>query len=153
MGSGKLVLLFIAGSVSAGILVAGATTHGIHSYPKISLPGASSERIHEPPPARSWLDDGLSTLDVPAWPFGRDEWDGSDDTGGQDWPGSPAGPQGHDDGLLQDVPSGTADPGYGPAPGAPPAPGTGPVDDAAAEAAQRAAAAAADVSAAERGLN
>lgn len=163
MGSGKLVLLLVAGSIGAGILLASATTQAMRSYPKMPLLGAAPHRADPPsPPAygksRSWVDEGLSALDIPAWPFGRDEWDGSDDisddtsaddTGTQDWAGTPA----YGDGLQQDFPPGMANPGNAESADAPMPPDTGAVHDAAADAAQRAATAAADVSAAERGGN
>ncbi|MEJ2456648.1 MAG: hypothetical protein P8Y58_00295 [Novosphingobium sp.] len=150
MGSGKLLLLLIAGSVGAGVLAAGATTHAMRVYPKMPSPAVSGRNETSPHPAygrsRSWLDDGLSALDIPAWPFGRDEWDGSDDSGRHREPGYGVGQDalpGADHDALP-APAGPEDADQNDAPSTP---------DAAAVAATRAMAAAQDVIAAERGVN
>ncbi|MCJ2186597.1 hypothetical protein [Novosphingobium beihaiensis] len=141
MGSGKLVLLLIAGSVCAGILAASATTHAMRTYPKVPVIAARptadyARRALALGGNSSWIEDDLSALDIPAWPFGRDEWDGSDDAGQPDGQSGPAS------GMDQP-------PGAEPA-GEPLAPGGSTAQDAAADAAARAEAAAADVTAAER---
>lgn len=138
MGSGKLLLL-AAGSFVAGVVAAGLTTHSIQSYRHAQ---ALASQVYPAPDKvrfapqddnrRSWLDRGLSALDIPASPFGRDEWDGSD--------GEAAPPQ--DYGYL---------PPQEPSPRseAPARPAVS-QDDAAADAAARAGDAAQDVIVAER---
>ena len=181
MGSGKLVLLLLlAGSVGAGMLAAGATTHAMRTYraPAVqSYPDADAghaapsgqDYASSPQPQanrESWLDEGLSMLDIPAWPFGRDEWDGSDDTDTQDWQGrhghanrpeTPAYGHRHladqDDAYAPPHPSsldaGAPDTGGDSAP--PIATSSNTPRDAADDAAMRAGAAAQDVLSAEKG--
>ncbi|PNU02409.1 hypothetical protein A8V01_08405 [Novosphingobium guangzhouense] len=53
----------------AGAAFAALTTGAL---PKFADPAANRSVVYEAPPAqRSWLDEGLSALNSPAWPFGR----------------------------------------------------------------------------------
>lgn len=76
MGAGKLVLLLLAGGL-AGVAFAGITTGSMRPYRQAE---AAHHRTRDdtdatdyaaPPAHSSWLEQGLSLLDNPAWPFGR----------------------------------------------------------------------------------
>jgi len=68
VSAGKLALLLVVGGL-AGAAFATLTTG---SLPRFSNPDhARSVTIEGNAPQRSWLDEGLSALDSPAWPFGR----------------------------------------------------------------------------------
>ncbi|WP_200844934.1 MULTISPECIES: hypothetical protein, partial [unclassified Novosphingobium] len=83
MAAGKLVLLLIVGGL-AGAVFAGMTTGAMRPYREGADHDAGRETAHralapadeaassyaEPPVRQSWLDEGLSLLDSPAWPFG-----------------------------------------------------------------------------------
>lgn len=68
MAAGKLVLLLLAGGI-AGAAFAGISTRTMH-FPRSDQARAESEGYGIAPARRSWLDEGLSVLDTPAWPFG-----------------------------------------------------------------------------------
>lgn len=77
MAAGKLVLLLLVGGL-AGAAFAGMTTGVMRPYREraAASPAASSAITYSTPPARqSWLDEGLSLLDSPAWPFGQGSGD------------------------------------------------------------------------------
>ncbi|MEE4454045.1 hypothetical protein [Novosphingobium resinovorum] len=68
MSLGKLALLLVVGGL-AGATFAAVTTRSLSSH-------ASFEHLPTDRPApRSWLDEGLSALDTPAWPFGPEVGD------------------------------------------------------------------------------
>jgi len=83
MAAGKLVLLLIVGGL-AGAVFAGMTTGAMRPYRDAANHGAGAETAHRdlapandagygyaaPPVRQSWLDEGLSLIDSPAWPFG-----------------------------------------------------------------------------------
>jgi hypothetical protein len=82
MAAGKLVLLLVAGGL-AGAAFAGMTARSMHPVERAdgsaqhplaaARPGSDAyagPRDH----GSSWLDEGLSVLDSPAWPFGRGGW-------------------------------------------------------------------------------
>jgi hypothetical protein len=82
MAAGKLVLLLIAGGL-AGAAFAGMTARSMH--PVGPANGSAERPIAAARPGSdayagprdhgsSWLDEGLSVLDSPAWPFGRGGW-------------------------------------------------------------------------------
>lgn len=90
MASGKLVLFLVAGGLAAGLGLAGMTTHGMRSFRvdqafradhgPAGLHGSASREQATvgydagEPHARSWLEERFSELDLPAWPFGRSQW-------------------------------------------------------------------------------
>ena len=151
MRAGILLLLAVAAVIGAGAIAAGFTTRGMptyrsppardHAYPTVRQEAPSAPDDNE----QSWLDRELSALDIPAWPFGRDQWVGTDDPADRGEPGSDAQPYAPD--------RDTADLSYGPTSGAADQqqrePRAIPQRDAAAEAAARANAAAEAVIAAE----
>lgn len=158
MSGAKFALLLVVGGM-AGAAFAALTTGAL---PNFSKPEShrSATLGDNPPARRSWLDEGLSALNSPAWPFGR----GSDD-GGPPTPADPpqdyapygyGPPDDYDDGAWERRQYGNHAPyrdedqqAIGdtlPAPLATPAP---PRADAAADAAARAADAARDVMSAE----
>jgi len=164
MAAGKLALLLIAGGL-AGAAFAGLTTGTMrpyrdHAASELRPPATSREEAETayagPPAHQSWLDEGLSVLESPAWPFGHAP--GNEDAGtpypdayGYAPDDDPRavyenGRWDHDDGYAygrQDdaAPGLSADEQAGPAPGQ---------ADAASDAARNAADAAQDVIAAER---
>lgn len=163
MGSGRLVLLAIAG-LGAGVLVAAATTHDMRriSAPHEDMAGPGNRPAHKtgldyaaqgavPREHHSWMDEGLAALDMPAWPFGRAEWEGNEDTGSPTGFGDPAGAVNYGDGLHPNAAS-TLGPSIAEG-NAAPSLAPGPAHDAAAEAAERAGAAATDAIAAESAVN
>ncbi|GLK43539.1 MULTISPECIES: hypothetical protein [Novosphingobium] len=161
MSGAKFALLLVVGGI-AGAAFAVITTGAM---PRFSQPQSHRSATLEDnsPAGRSWLDEGLSALNSPAWPFGR----GSDDAGPpmppepqQDY--APYGygpPDDYDDGAWERRQYGSHAPyqgeGYAaegsqPAPDRSPAPSpAAPRADAAADAAARAADAAQDVLSAE----
>lgn len=78
MSVGKLTLLLIAGGL-AGAAFATMSAGPLRAYrqheaPVAIAPATQDDRVEEPV-RPGWLDEGLSALDSPAWPFGRGEWD------------------------------------------------------------------------------
>jgi hypothetical protein len=69
MAAGKLALLLLVGGL-AGAAFAGMTTGVMAPY---RTPGTAPETpaFAASPRHQSWLDEGLSLLDSPAWPFGH----------------------------------------------------------------------------------
>ncbi|MFC0205932.1 hypothetical protein [Novosphingobium soli] len=74
MTAGKLALLLIVGGL-AGAAFASLSTGSLRSYTQGS-PSAPASALaqQEAPTGRSWLDEGLTVLQSPAWPFGEREW-------------------------------------------------------------------------------
>lgn len=80
MAAGKLLLLLVAGGL-AGAAFAGMTTGVMRPYRdretastiRPAGPEANDETASyaSPPAHQSWLDEGVSLLDSPAWPFGH----------------------------------------------------------------------------------
>lgn len=153
MSAGKLALLLVVGGL-AGAAFATLTTG---SLPRFSSPEhARSIMIEGNAPQRSWLDEGLSALDSPAWPFGR----GAHDRGPEQTLAPPDGYAPYDYGPSDDYGDGSwergqyggrsaySDEAYAPAP-PPETPHPAPKQDSASDAAARAADAAQDVIAAE----
>lgn len=115
MAAGKLVLLLVAGAV-AGAAFAGMTTGTMRSYGGSSRDGESAARAEAlradegassyaaaPPARQGWLEEGVSMLDSPAWPFGH----GYEESYGEAGPPAYAAPQGYE---------AYPPPGYGPRP-------------------------------------
>ncbi|WP_232494336.1 hypothetical protein [Novosphingobium kaempferiae] len=153
MSAGKLALLLVVGGL-AGAAFATLTTG---SLPHFSSPEhARSVTIEGSSSHRSWLDEGLSALDSPAWPFGR----GAHDREPEHPVPPPDGYAPYGYGAPDDYGDGSWERGqyggrsaysgeeYVPAP-APEAPRPAPREDSASDAAARAADAAQDVIAAE----
>lgn len=77
MSIGKLTLLLVIGGL-AGAGFAAITTGALPSYrksPHAGIEHSHSISVDAQPAHRSWLDEGLSALNSPAWPFGRGEDD------------------------------------------------------------------------------
>jgi hypothetical protein len=80
MAAGKLVLLLVVGGL-AGAAFAGMTTGVMRPYREREAVSAArplqpqanddSAPYAAPPANPSWLDEGVSLLDSPAWPFGH----------------------------------------------------------------------------------
>jgi hypothetical protein len=166
MAAGKLVLLLLAGGL-AGVAFAGMNAGAMRPFrdPARVAPAPADSALYAPA-HRSWLDEGLSLLDTPAWPFGHGAGDEApapplDDAApygydrhdhGDEAPGYHA----YDDRAYDDD---TQDDAYAPGREADappfasdrddPAAAAPPRSDAATDAASRAAAAAQDVIAAE----
>lgn len=79
MAAGKLFLLLLAGGL-AGAAFAGMTTGAMRPYrdesprpsPALASAQSNNETVrYEAHSARSWLDEGISLMESPAWPFGR----------------------------------------------------------------------------------
>lgn len=171
MGSGKLAGLLIAGALAAGALAAGATTHSMRSYHGTAPDSARLDQAHPSKGQlhKSWLEEGLSMLDSPAWPFGRDEWDGTanskaradtdDDSGytpqaDDDVAPDDTGPGDYTPAASDDfLPQASASADIGPDADIDAAVAAPPQNDAAAAAAARADVAAQDALAAEHGQN
>ncbi|WP_404482338.1 hypothetical protein [Novosphingobium sp. BL-52-GroH] len=158
MAAGKLLVLLLVGGL-AGAAFAAMTTGTMRPYRVAEGSRAHGEgdvgAYAAPPDRRSWLDEGLSLLDSPAWPFGHGS--GHDDAARIDpedegpYDYAPTRDDERDYGS-HDAGNVYGDGGYDIAPSADrPAPaGPAPAEaDAATDAASRAAAAAQDVIAAE----
>lgn len=110
MASGKLVLFLVAGGLAAGLGFAGMTTHGMRAFRADHGSAAlHGQAPHEQavagydagkPRARSWLEERFSELDLPAWPFGRSQWQDNPTPSDQDPGYAPA------DGYAQEAPYG-----------------------------------------------
>lgn len=76
MATGKLVLLLVAGGM-AGVAFAGMNSSAMLPYkhadarPPVIAAQDQSSTYADANVSPSWLDDGVSLLDTPAWPFGR----------------------------------------------------------------------------------
>lgn len=163
MAAGKLVLLLLAGGL-AGAAFAGMNAGAMRPFrdPARVAPAPADSALYSPAPAhRSWLDEGLSLLDTPAWPFGHGAGDDLPapplDDGApygydrQDHGDEAPGYRSYDDHAEDDTgdPAGeTYDTPFAPDQDDP-AVAAPPRSDAATDAARRAAAAAQDVIAAE----
>lgn len=75
MAAGKLILLLVAGGL-AGAAFAGLTTRSMQPFEEAPRAVSHDDRAYAGPATHSssWLDQGLSALDSPAWPFGRGGW-------------------------------------------------------------------------------
>lgn len=87
---GRGAMLLAGGALLAGALFASATTRSIpEGYRHATKPAAGSvvEDFADPAPEpdaaygapdSSWIERGLALIDRPAWPFGREQWEGPD---------------------------------------------------------------------------